>query len=915
MASEASGPEGTRLPTARIVLVGCCLLALVLAGGLVPSLTGGLADSPAQSLVPGSALSSGSAPSDTGSGSLGSVSGTGSGFGALDPGRSTDVGGNTGVEDNAFQSQDNTVHFRVTSPQPSYWRTGAYGRYTGTGWEQTGETTPLSGSMDSSGIQGSRVEYEVRLNRTARALPTVWRPNTIIGRPSVGVTEQRAIRARTPLGRGESYVGVSHRPPQDPAVLRATGDDYPDAVADRYATLPEDVPGRVELFTDDLTSQAETPYEKTVAIEEWLETTKNYSLDASRTSEHMADTFIFEMDRGYCEYFATSMVVMLRSQDIPARYVVGYSTGERSGNTYTVRAMNAHAWVEVYFEDVGWVKFDPTPGSARLEQEQDSIQRENPGADYSPVEEGSPGETFTPDGEVSPATPNPTPTPDDENSTDETNATDDTSGQTDTGYDISLNRTAVPGATVAVSVTRGGQPAAGVTVLFNGDPVGETDGEGTVVATVPYTDELRVAVEDGSVGSLDPPGAIPTTDGRFHSVPPPSTRYPEVTIPVETNATVSVSGDPVPGGSVTVTATVSGVPVTDAPVTVDGSQVATTDESGRAVVPLPDRSGNVTIAVERDPVTGERTVTLPSLRVSVTPSTPFALPLTGATVAVTADGDPVRSAAVSVDGRRVATTDVNGTATVQLPLAASATVTVRSFGLTRTATVSGLFVNLALALVGLGLVLAAPLVLAARRGYSPRDVARFLRRLPSRLVRGAQWLLVTLATRGDGVLGRLLTRLRITVGHLVELVRGQVTPAALWTALLAWLTARREEFGADDGSDQHDDGTAEATPSEARRTIRAAWARFLDHVSLRRHRTKTPGEIARHAVSRDGLPAKPVRVLRDAFREVEYGSRSATDRLDRVERALTAIERTSDEAEPETDGGTADERADERGAE
>jgi transglutaminase-like putative cysteine protease len=894
------------------VLVGCCLLALVLAGGLVPSLTGGLADSPAQSLVPGNALSIGSGSSGPGSGDLGSVSGSGSGFGALSPGRSTDVGGNTGVDGNAFRSQDNTVHFRVTSPQPAYWRTGAYDRYTGTGWEQTGETTPFSGSIGGEGIQGPRVEYEVRLNRTARALPTVWRPNTIIGRPDVGVTEQRAIRAGTALGRGESYVGVSHRPPQDPAVLRAAGDDYPDAVADRYATLPADVPGRVELFTDDLTSQATTPYEKAVAIEEWLETTKTYSLNASRTSEHMADTFMFEMERGYCEYFATSMVVMLRSQDIPARYVVGYSTGERSGNTYTVRAMNAHAWVEVYFEDVGWVKFDPTPGSARLEQEQRSIRRENPGADYSPVEEGSPGETFTPEGEGTSATATPTPTPDEANGTDGTNATDDTTGgQTDTGYAISLNRTAVPGATVEVSVTRGGDPAAGVTVLFNGDPVGETDSEGTVVATVPYTDELRVAVDDGSVDSLAPPGAIPAADGRFHSVPPPSAGHPEVTIPVETNATVSVSGDPVPGGSVTVTATVSGVPVTDAPVTVDGSQVATTDANGRAIVSLPDRSGNVTIAVERDPVAGTTTVTLPNLSVSVTPSAPLALPLTGATVSVTADGDPVSSAAVSVDGRRVATTDLDGTATVQLPLAASATVSVRSFGLTRTATVSGLFVNLALTLVGLGLVLAAPLVVAARRGYSPRDVARILRRLPARLVRGAQWLLVTLATRGDDLLGRLLTRVRITVGHLVALVRGRVTPAALWAALLAWLAARREEFGADDGSDQHDDGATEATPSEARRTIRAAWARFLDRVSVRRHRTKTPGEIARHAVSRDGLPAEPVRVLRDAFREVEYGSRSATDRLDRVERALTAIERTSDEAE--TDGGTAEERAERDG--
>lgn len=72
------------------------------------------------------------------------------------------------------------------------------------------------------------------------------------------------------------------------------------------------------------------------------------------------------MDAGYCTYYATTMVTMLRSQGVPARFVVGYTTGEQVGDDrYRVRGLNSHAWVQVYFPDVGWVRFDPTPAGPR----------------------------------------------------------------------------------------------------------------------------------------------------------------------------------------------------------------------------------------------------------------------------------------------------------------------------------------------------------------------------------------------------------------------------------------------------------------------------------------------------------------------------------------------------------------------
>ncbi|MFB6188304.1 MAG: transglutaminase domain-containing protein, partial [Halapricum sp.] len=99
-------------------------------------------------------------------------------------------------------------------------------------------------------------------------------------------------------------------------------------------------------------------------------------LSVNKPSGNVADAFLFEMNKGYCTYFATTMTVMLRTQGIPARMVVGYTPGERvSENKWVVRGYNSHAWVEAYFPDVGWVRFDPTPAASRQQAEQSRLQQ------------------------------------------------------------------------------------------------------------------------------------------------------------------------------------------------------------------------------------------------------------------------------------------------------------------------------------------------------------------------------------------------------------------------------------------------------------------------------------------------------------------------------------------------------------
>ena len=865
---------GTR-DYSRVALVVVTLLALVVATTAVPALSPAGTDTPASSLVP--------IPEEVRGGSGDSGSGGGGGLGALSPGDSTDVGGSLGGE-SALRSQSDEVHFRVQSTQASYWRTGAYGEYTGAGWERRDGATPVEGELPVEGARDGRVTYEVTLERSAASLPTVWRP-TQISRPGVSVTENGAITADGAVPQGTSYTGVSQRPADDPAVLSQAGREYPAAIEDRYTQLPADSEARLGAFTDELTADDDDPYETARTIERWLESNKAYSLNASHDPEReagVATQFVFDMESGYCEYFATSMVAMLRSQDIPARYVVGYSTGEQVGeNSYTVRGMNAHAWTEVYFPDVGWVRFDATPGDERRQQERAALDDEPATATPTPVPtDQPPTDTPTP---TDTATPTPT-------------ERDDTA---DGGYDVSLNRTAVPGVPVTVTVAEDGVPVMGAQVLFNGEPVGATATDGNVTATVPYAATLNVTIAGTADERVVVYGAPSRENGRLFRPAGPATHDTE-TFELNTTAAIAVSGDLATGSEVSVLALVDGEPLRRAAVTLAGEQVATTDDRGRATVRLPEEPGETTLGVRRGAVEGTRTLTLGRLNVSVEPTAPLALPLTDARVNATVAGEPTAGATVALDGERIGTTGVDGTTTVSLPLADSATVAVSQYGQSRRTALEGLYANLAAVVAALLVAVVAAVALARRYGVTPR-------RIGAALARSGQLVVVALVGIGsllDRAIRRLYRRTVLTVDHLRALVTGRVSPTALLAALRRWLadrsggvqstvTARFESLAPSGDGDAGDD--------DAHATIREGWSQFLGHVSVARPERRTPEAIAAHAVEVDDLPADAVWTIVDAFRAVEYGQREPTERVPAVDAALAAIDDAVERAD-DTDG-------------
>lgn len=157
-----------------------------------------------------------------------------------------------------------------------------------------------------------------------------------------------------------AYSLPDHLRKEDRAAFSFT---YPESIRQHFLPLP-DLSSGVAGLAREVTRQARTPYDKVVALERHLREQYRYSLDVGPAgSSSPIEEFLFSRKTGYCEHYATAMVVLLRTLGIPARLATGFLPGEWNdfGNYYTVRQRDAHAWVEVFFPRSGWVTFDPTP--------------------------------------------------------------------------------------------------------------------------------------------------------------------------------------------------------------------------------------------------------------------------------------------------------------------------------------------------------------------------------------------------------------------------------------------------------------------------------------------------------------------------------------------------------------------------
>jgi len=163
------------------------------------------------------------------------------------------------------------------------------------------------------------------------------------------------------------YEGFSLLPARNVPRLRAASTDYPEDIRDVYLQLPPTLDPRIPDLARQITARAQTPFDKTITLENYLRTRFTYTLNLTgKPGDDPLAHFLFETHAGHCEYFASAMAIMLRTLGIPTREVNGFLPGEYNdlGEDYIVRASDAHSWVEVYFPGTGWMTFDPTPPGA-----------------------------------------------------------------------------------------------------------------------------------------------------------------------------------------------------------------------------------------------------------------------------------------------------------------------------------------------------------------------------------------------------------------------------------------------------------------------------------------------------------------------------------------------------------------------
>ncbi len=162
-----------------------------------------------------------------------------------------------------------------------------------------------------------------------------------------------------------SYEATSDIAQPKPELLRAAYGSYPPEVVLKDLQLPRIDP-RIQGLATEITATTTNNYDRAAAIETYLKTHYSYTLQLSRRPprDPVAE-FLFERKQGHCEYFASAMVLMLRSLRIPARMVNGFRGGQfnQVSSQYLIRASDAHSWVEAYFPEYGWVTFDPTPAA------------------------------------------------------------------------------------------------------------------------------------------------------------------------------------------------------------------------------------------------------------------------------------------------------------------------------------------------------------------------------------------------------------------------------------------------------------------------------------------------------------------------------------------------------------------------
>jgi len=333
--------------------------------------------------------------------------------------------------------RDGTTLLNIESERPLYWKAETLDGFDGLRWLRTSandDTQPFAELPPDP-----EPRWQRRFDVTVRALRTDFvvvagTPFELggVGEQLLGSADGTVRSLDDPLRRGDSYTVEAYVPDPSARRLREAEVDYPPQLT-QYTrvglprrgetALEEDVvrgdasrsaapplrsvdaglwdgtglrdPGVARAFERSpyartyalarrLVDGRPTVYDAVASVERHLERSYSYN-ERPPSQEYPLESFLFEDRIGYCQQFSGAMALMLRMTGIPARVVSGFAPGSLNRDTgeYRVRDLDAHSWVEVYFSDIGWVTFDPTPSAAPAQRDAQTLatdRGDSPGA-------------------------------------------------------------------------------------------------------------------------------------------------------------------------------------------------------------------------------------------------------------------------------------------------------------------------------------------------------------------------------------------------------------------------------------------------------------------------------------------------------------------------------------------------------
>ncbi|MBL1066766.1 DUF3488 and transglutaminase-like domain-containing protein [Streptomyces sp. 7-21] len=329
------------------------------------------------------------------------------------------------LQDHLNQPEDRPVlDYRTDAPDPGdlYLRLIALDEFDGEAWHssewhesgQPAPPWPVPG-LTQPGPDTVTTRIQARQGYAQTSLPVPYPAVSVIGNGTwlSGWLYDRGSQTLVSPDPEATVAGrsweVTHRVPDTSPETLANAPRPPDEVLDYYTRVPDSLPPEVRETALSVTEGAASDYERAVALQEWFTRDGGFRYDTSVASGSGSEAIVnFLNDReGFCVHFAFTMAAMARTLDIPAQVAVGFTPGQRQPDgSYEVGIHNAHAWPELYFEGVGWVRFEPTPGQGTTPDY--TRPEEDP---VSPDPSQRPEETERPEDEETAPEPSPTPSP------------------------------------------------------------------------------------------------------------------------------------------------------------------------------------------------------------------------------------------------------------------------------------------------------------------------------------------------------------------------------------------------------------------------------------------------------------------------------------------------------------------------